>query len=88
MKHWSPSRLNLLPGQDRVAPLHCLIFPGFPFMKTRVLSGRVDVYGVLALVWIWDRLRVQTWTGSSPGPPLCMLLPLGLGGAHSEPGKY
>lgn len=70
MKYWSPSHLNLLLGQDRVAPLHPLIFPGFPFMKTGVLSGKVDIYKVLAVVWIWDRLRVQTWPGqcgSFPG---------------------
>lgn len=61
-----------------MAPLHPLIFPGFPFMKTRVLSGRVGIYGVLALVWIWGRLRVQTWTWKLPRA-FCMLLPLGLG---------
>lgn len=62
---------------------HPLIFPGLPFMKTRVLSGRVDTYGVLALVWMWDRLRVQTWTGqlgSSPRPCACSFL-LGWGRA-------
>lgn len=77
MKYWSPSHLNLLPGEDHVAPPHPLIFPGFPFMKTGVLSGRVDIYGVLALVWIWGRLRVQTWAGqcgSSPGPCECSFL--------------
>lgn len=54
-------------------------------MKTRVLSGRVDMYPVLALVWIWDRVRVQTWTwehGSSPGPSTCSFL-LGWGGTVS-----
>lgn len=74
---WSPSHLDLLPGWDHVAAPHPLIFPGFPFMKTGVLSGKVDMYPVLALVWIWDRIRVQTWIwehGSSPGPSACSFL--------------
>lgn len=87
MNYWTPSHLNLLPGQDHVAPPHPLIFPGFPFMKTRVLRGRVDIYGVLALVWIWDRLRVQTWIGqcgSSPRPCACSFL-LGWGRGQGFP---
>lgn len=87
MNYWTPSHLNLLPGQDHVAPPHPLIFPGFPFMKTRVLRGRVDIYGVLALVWIWDRLRVQTWIGqcgSSPRPCACSFL-LGWGRGEGFP---
>lgn len=59
-------------------------------MKTRVLSGRTDTYRVLAPVWIWVRLRVQTWDLGVWKLPrtLCMLLPLGLGwGGDSEPGK-
>lgn len=84
MNYWAPSHLNLLPGQDHVAPPHPLIFPGFPFVKTRVLCGRVDIYGVLALVWIWDRLRVQTWTGQCGSSPRLVHAPSFWAGARGK----
>lgn len=85
MKFWSPNHLHLLPGLDHVSPPHHLIFPGFPSMKTRVSSGRTDMYLVFALVWMWDRVRVQKWTwehGSFPVPS-AYAFPSGWGEAGS-----